>query len=76
MSHASELGTYNKIKIISPFCNITKTEIVKIGLKLGIDYENETWTCYEGKENPCQKCGTCVEREEAIQLAKQQIEER
>ena len=36
-----------------------------IGKKLGIDYA-ETWSCYKGGEKHCGKCGTCVERKEAL----------
>ena len=44
---------------------ITKGEIAAIGKKLGIDYA-ETWSCYKGGEKHCGKCGTCVERKEAL----------
>ena len=29
-------------------------------------YNNETWSCYKGGEVHCGKCGTCVERKEAL----------
>ena len=48
-----------------PYTNITKGEIAAIGKKLGIDYA-ETWSCYKGGEKHCGKCGTCVERKEAL----------
>ena len=73
MNEASQLGTYNKISIFSPFCDITKTDIARIGLYLGIDYDKDTWSCYEGGEKPCNLCGTCNERNESIMLAKQQL---
>ena len=40
-------------------------QIAEIGKKLGIDYA-ETWSCYKGGEKHCGKCGTCVERKEAL----------
>lgn len=58
-------GTHNKIKLIAPFMNMNKNDICKIGLELNIDY-SKTWTCYNGKEKPCGKCGSCVERNEAF----------
>jgi 7-cyano-7-deazaguanine synthase len=38
------------------------------GKKLGIDY-GKTWSCYKGGEHHCGKCGTCVERKEALRDA-------
>lgn len=65
MNLAVYLGTGGKIKVISPFNDITKGDIVHLGLKLGVDY-SQTWSCYKGKERHCGKCGTCVERVEAF----------
>ncbi len=58
---------WNPVNIIAPFKNMTKTEIVKLGLELNVPLEL-TWSCYEGKKNPCLKCGTCLERTEAFLL--------
>jgi len=52
---------FGDVTIKAPFDLITKSEIVTLGLKLKVPYEN-TWTCYEGKERPCLECGTCCER--------------
>lgn len=52
-------------KIIAPFLKITKSEILEIGLGNNTPYKY-TWSCYEGKNRPCLKCGTCVERTEAF----------
>lgn len=73
MSLATQLGTYNKIKINSPYSDLTKTDIFEKGLKLGVDYDKETWSCYEGKEIACQTCGTCIERNEALEEAKKRL---
>ncbi|MCR4743809.1 MAG: 7-cyano-7-deazaguanine synthase, partial [Lachnospiraceae bacterium] len=40
-------------------------EVVKIGLELGVPYEL-TWSCYEGGDEPCGKCGTCIDRAAAF----------
>jgi 7-cyano-7-deazaguanine synthase len=37
---------------------MSKTEIIKTGLKLGVNFSN-TWTCYEGKETACGECTAC-----------------
>lgn len=68
MNEALFVGTYNKIQIVSPFCNLTKSDIVKEGEKLGVDF-SLTYSCYKGKALHCGKCGTCTERKEAFQLA-------
>lgn len=62
---AANTGTYNNVKVIAPYTKITKSDIARIGKKLGIDY-TETWSCYKGGEKHCGKCGTCVERKEAL----------
>lgn len=62
---AATAGTYNNVKVVAPYTQITKSDITRIGKKLGIDY-TETWSCYKGGEVHCGKCGTCVERKEAL----------
>ena len=68
MSEATKTGTYPGIEIIAPYTNMTKTDIARRGKTLGIDYA-ETWSCYKGGEHHCGKCGTCVERKEALRDA-------
>ncbi len=62
---AATAGTYNNVNVVAPYTQITKSDIARIGKKLGIDY-TETWSCYKGGEVHCGKCGTCVERKEAL----------
>ena len=62
---AATAGTYNNVKVVAPYTKITKSDIARIGKKLGIDY-TETWSCYKGGEVHCGKCGACVERKEAL----------
>lgn len=68
MSNATEAGSYNSVTVLAPYTNITKGDIARRGKELGIDY-NETWSCYKGGEKHCGKCGTCVERKEALHYA-------
>lgn len=68
MDRAIANGTYEDVRIDAPYTNITKADIAKIGKRLGIDY-SETWSCYKGGERHCGKCGTCIERKEAMELA-------
>ena len=64
-SEAARTGTFPGITLLSPYCNITKADIARRGLELGIDY-SETWSCYKGGDKHCGRCGTCVERREAL----------
>lgn len=68
MTSAAKAGTYNDVEILSPYTNITKTEIALRGKALGVDY-SKTWSCYKGGEKHCGKCGTCRERREALRQA-------
>ena len=68
MSDAMKAGTYEGITILAPYTNISKGEIALRGLRLGVDYSH-TYSCYKGSEQPCGKCGTCREREEALAYA-------
>jgi len=63
---ALRAGNYEQVAVHAPFLTWTKARIAELGRGLGIDYENETWSCYRGGSEPCGKCGTCVEREEAL----------
>lgn len=68
MSEAMSYGTYEHIKIVAPYTSLTKGEIALQGKEMGLDY-SETWSCYKGGEKHCGKCGTCVERKEALEYA-------
>lgn len=65
MRSVSKIANYNKVDIYTPFLNIAKRDIARIGRKLDVPYEL-TWTCYKGLKKPCGKCGACVERAEAL----------
>lgn len=68
MSEATKAGTFPGIEILAPYTNITKADIARKGKELGIDY-SRTWSCYKGEDVHCGKCGTCVERKEALRDA-------
>ena len=63
-------GFWGGGKIVAPFIEYTKADIVETGVQRGVDYEM-TWSCYKGGEKHCGTCGTCVERKEAFQLAQE-----
>lgn len=68
MSAAMSAGTYDGVTVVAPYTNISKTDIARRGAMLGIDYA-ETYSCYKGGAKHCGKCGTCVERKEALRDA-------
>lgn len=69
LAPAIKLATaWHPVELKAPFVNLTKAEIVRLGLGLKVPYEL-TWSCYRGLEMPCRSCPTCVEREEAFALS-------
>jgi 7-cyano-7-deazaguanine synthase len=60
--------TKNRLHIYAPFLGMSKTDIAKLGVKLGVPYE-KTYSCYRGTEPPCGECPTCRQREEALREA-------
>ena len=67
MAAVLEICDYHKIKFEAPFQNFSKSEIVKTGLAMGLDY-SKAWTCYEGKDFPCKKCSACLERAYSFEI--------
>lgn len=49
------------IKIHTPLINKSKSEIIKLGEKLGVLF-GLTWSCYQGKARPCGNCDSCYFR--------------
>lgn len=61
ISKAIWYGSGEQVKVIAPFIDKTKADIVKAGLELNVPYE-KTWSCYKGGDVPCGECGTCIDR--------------
>ncbi len=66
MGRAIYLGSGNELTVEAPFVALTKADVVKKGLELGVPYEL-TWSCYAGDDKPCGKCGTCIDRQKAFE---------
>ena len=59
-----------KIKILTPFINSTKEEIIMFGIENNIDL-SKTFTCYEPIDGkPCGKCYSCLVRQNAFDKIK------
>lgn len=65
MDRAIQEGTYDGIRLLAPYTNMTKGQIAARGRELGIDYST-TYSCYRGGAKHCGRCATCVERREAL----------
>ena len=47
-----------KIKILTPLIDMTKVQIIALGLKLKAPLKL-TWSCYKGGKKPCGVCDSC-----------------
>lgn len=61
--HYAETG--REIPVLAPFLHLPKAAIIRLGLKLGVDY-SQTWSCYRGGAQPCQTCDSCRLRARAF----------
>lgn len=68
LAKAIHLADWNKVDLIRPFVDNTKADIVRCGTGMNVPFEL-TWSCYKGGSNHCGRCGTCIERREAFDLA-------
>lgn len=67
MNEAINIGTYDKVQLVAPLVNMNKAEVVATGIKLNTPY-HLTWSCYNGNDKPCGKCGTCIDRANAFAI--------
>jgi len=58
INKVSALNRRNKITVQAPLIDKSKAEIIKLGLKLGVNF-SQTWTCYEGEAQACGECTAC-----------------
>ncbi len=57
------------VTLYTPFVNVSKADIALEAGRLAVPIDR-TWSCYKGHETHCGRCGTCVERREALELAR------
>lgn len=63
---SSKAGIEGKApKLIAPLVTDTKVDIVKRALRLGVPI-SQTWSCYQGGEEPCGVCDSCWIRDRAL----------
>lgn len=62
------LDGYADVALHVPFVHRSKADIVREGARVDTPFD-QTWSCYKGGDLHCGRCGTCVERREAFDLA-------
>lgn len=67
MNAVSLIANYQAVEIVAPFLKSSKGDILAAGIEMGLNYA-DTWTCYNGREKACGKCGSCIERLESFAL--------
>ena len=56
---SNKRGRENKpIQLWTPLLNLNKEEIIEIAFNHNVPIE-QTWSCYLGGKNPCEKCDSC-----------------
>lgn len=55
------LNRKHKITLEAPLINLEKHEIIKLGVRIGVDY-SQTHTCYRGTKIACGTCMSCSTR--------------
>ncbi|MFP2769561.1 7-cyano-7-deazaguanine synthase QueC [Oceanisphaera sp. KMM 10153] len=65
---ARALDGVAEVALFAPYVDSDKTEIARNAARLAVPV-SDTWSCYEGGDVHCGRCGTCVERIEAMTLA-------
>jgi 7-cyano-7-deazaguanine synthase len=73
MQRAARAGTKagvegKEIRIMTPLIRLTKAQIIRKGLRLGVPYA-KTWSCYIGGQRPCGRCDSCLMRAKGFREA-------
>lgn len=61
MRQVALIADFEPVEVSAPYLEASKADILRDGLAMGLDYR-DTWTCYEGRELACGRCGSCRER--------------
>lgn len=65
LTRAISAGYPQVDRVVAPYSNLWKREILPVGFGLGVPYEL-TYTCYKGDSKACGVCDACVERIDAF----------
>lgn len=58
INRGTERGVTQGVEVLAPLMDLSKTDIVRLGAKLGVPFEL-TWSCYNGGDKPCGHCDSC-----------------
>jgi 7-cyano-7-deazaguanine synthase len=60
-----------RLRIHTPLISMSKAEIVRLGVRLGVDF-GLTWSCYDPtpEGTPCGRCDACVLRQKGFREAR------
>ena len=59
---------HRAIRIETPLIRLSKADIVRLGVKLGVPFA-KTWSCYQGGAKPCGICDSCRLRDKGFEEA-------
>lgn len=65
MNNSLKYSTQNQVTVDSPTAALSKAEIVREALRLGVPFE-KLWSCYEDEEQPCGRCESCLRMKRAL----------
>ncbi|WP_088185998.1 7-cyano-7-deazaguanine synthase QueC [Desulfosporosinus sp. FKA] len=65
MNDCFKYSTQNTVTVDSPTAALSKSEIVREGLRLNIPFE-KVWSCYENGQRPCGHCESCLRMKRAL----------
>lgn len=65
MNEAYQYGTLTRVQTVNFLGRLMKYEVVKLGFHFGLDY-SLTWSCDDGLEKQCGRCGACWLRQTAF----------
>jgi 7-cyano-7-deazaguanine synthase len=68
LQEAIYLADWHSVQLHSPFVQLDKSDIVRLGAQLNVPFAN-TWSCYKGETIHCGRCGTCIQRRLAFHSA-------
>lgn len=61
-------GTLTNPGIYVPLISLDKAQIIKKGIEIDAPLDL-SWSCYEGKAQPCNICESCLRRKRAFEMA-------
>jgi 7-cyano-7-deazaguanine synthase len=68
MANAIYVGSYHQVRLITPHMWRTKADVVRAGEILDVPFML-TWSCYNGEDEACGTCPTCIGRIQAFKEA-------